>query len=38
MGSIIELYVCSDNGYHLEKNEVKTNKQLEKIYRTNINN
>lgn len=31
MGSIIDLYICSDNGHHLEQNEVDTNKQLEKL-------
>jgi hypothetical protein len=31
MGSIIDLYICSDNGHHLEQNEVETNKQLEKF-------
>jgi hypothetical protein len=28
MGSIIDLYICSDNGHHLEQNEAETNKQL----------
>jgi len=31
MGSIIDLYICSDNGHHLEQNEIETNKWLEKL-------
>jgi hypothetical protein len=31
MGSIIDLYICADNGHLLDQNEVETNKQLEKL-------
>lgn len=31
MGSIIDLYICSDNGHQLKQSEADTNKQLEKL-------
>ena len=31
MGSLIDLYICSDNGHRLKLSEADTNKQLEKL-------
>lgn len=31
MGSLIDLYICSDNGHLLKQGEVDTNKHLEKL-------
>lgn len=31
MGSLIDLYICSDNGHQLKLSEADTNKQLEKL-------
>ena len=31
MGSLIDLYICSDNGHQLKISEADTNKQLEKL-------
>ena len=31
MGSLVDLYICSDNGHHLKQNEADTNKHLERL-------
>ena len=31
MGSLIDLYICADNGHSLTQSEVETNKQLETL-------
>lgn len=31
MGSLIDLYICSDNGHQLQQNEADTNKLLERL-------
>lgn len=31
MGSLIDLYICGDNGHALKESEAETNKQLEKL-------
>ena len=31
MGSLVDLYICSDNGHQLKLSDADTNKQLEKL-------
>jgi len=31
MGSLIDLYICTDNGHSLNESEVEANKELEKL-------